>query len=57
MQPQKQPAQKSPGKYGKRPMWQWITIYVVIAAIVYAAVYLIFFRKTGTSTTGGSLGY
>ena len=57
MQPEKQPTQKVPSKYSKRPIWQWILIYVVIAAIVYAAVYLIFFRKSGTSTTGGSLGY
>lgn len=25
--------------YGKRPMWQWILLYVVIAAVVYGLFY------------------
>ncbi len=25
--------------YGKRPMWQWVVLYVVIAAIVYGLIY------------------
>lgn len=29
--------------YGKRPMWQWIVIYVVVGAIVYAGAYYLFF--------------
>lgn len=37
--------------YGKRPLWQWILIYVVVAAIVYYGVYLIFFHHA--SSTGG----
>lgn len=41
--------------YGKRPMWQWILIYVVVAAIVYTAIYLIFFHKG--SSSGGGYGY
>ena len=43
-QPQK------PGGYGKRPLWQWILIYLVIAAIVYGIIYFIFFyHSSGTS--------
>ncbi len=43
-----------PGKkgYGKRPVWQWIVLYVVIAIIVYGIIYLIFFRHSGTSHSG-----
>lgn len=31
--------------YGKRPLWQWIVIYLVVAAIVYGAVYYLFLHK------------
>jgi hypothetical protein len=37
------------GNYGKRPMWQWVVIYLIVAAIVYALIYYLFFR--------GSSGY
>jgi len=33
--------------YGKRPLWQWILLYVVIGAIVYGLVYYFFFAKNG----------
>ncbi len=29
--------------YGKRPMWQWIVLYVVVGGIVYYLAYLMFF--------------
>lgn len=29
--------------YGKRPLWQWILIYVVVAGIAYALIYYFFF--------------
>lgn len=29
--------------YGKRPIWQWVVIYLIVAAIVYGLIYLIFF--------------
>jgi len=25
--------------YGKRPLWQWVLLYVIVGGIVYAAVY------------------
>lgn len=50
-------AKKSGYGYGKRPLWQWILIYVVIGGLVYAAVYYFFFANNGgynygTSTQG-----
>jgi flagellar basal body-associated protein FliL len=49
--PQQTNQQPSKG-YGKRPMWQWVLIYLIIAIIVYGLIYLIFFHKSGS--TGGS---
>ncbi len=47
--------EKKPSKgYGKRPLWQWLVIYLVAAIIVYGIVYLIFFNNgSGTGGTGG----
>jgi flagellar basal body-associated protein FliL len=51
-----EPERDKPAKgYGKRPMWQWIVIYVVVAAIVYALIYFIFIHKSGSGTSGGGL--
>jgi flagellar basal body-associated protein FliL len=48
--------EKKPSKgYGKRSMKQWIIIYAVVAVVVYALIYFLFIRKSGTS--GGGLGY
>src|SRR3989344_2613217 len=33
--------------YGKRPLWQWILIYIAIGAVSYALIYYIFFAKNG----------
>lgn len=33
--------------YGKRPLWQWIVIYVVIAIVVYGLIYYMFIRDSG----------
>lgn len=51
-QPSKQPSKNSKG-YGKRPLWQWILIYVVAAIIIYGLVYVLFFHKSGGGTGGG----
>lgn len=29
-------------KYGKKSIWKWIGIYVVVAVILYAAIYLVY---------------
>ena len=34
-------------RYGKRPLWQWILVYVVIGGVIYAAVYFLFLNKGG----------
>jgi hypothetical protein len=53
MEPQdSQPSQKPTNGYGKRPVWQWILIYVVIAIVVYGLIYLLFIHDSGSSTGG-----
>lgn len=55
MDPEQQPEEQKPAKgYGKRPMWQWVLIYVVVAIVVYGLIYLIFIRDSGGA--GGSGG-
>jgi hypothetical protein len=49
--------QKQSG-YGKRPIWQWILLYVVIGAIVYGLVYyFIISKKSGDYTLPGGNNY
>lgn len=33
--------------YGKRPLWQWILIYIVIGAIVYGIIYYLVIAYRG----------
>ncbi|MBI3631121.1 MAG: hypothetical protein HY221_02180 [Candidatus Sungbacteria bacterium] len=33
--------------YGKRPLWQWILLYAVVAVIVYGAIYYFFVAGQG----------
>ena len=33
--------------YGKRPLWQWILLYVIIGAVVYGLIYYFVFAKNG----------
>jgi hypothetical protein len=52
MEPQDSQAPQKPSKgYGKRPAWQWVAIYVVVAIVVYGLIYLLFIHKSGS--TGG----
>lgn len=37
--------------YGKRSLWQWIALYVVIAIIVYGIIYYVFIHKQNSYTT------
>ena len=51
-----QDSQDKPSKgYGKRPMWQWVLLYVIVAIILYGLVYYFFIRKTGNSTASHSI--
>jgi len=44
--------EEKPSKdYGKRPLWQWILLYLVIGGIIY---YLIYYFAT---SSGGRFGY
>lgn len=36
--------------YSKRPLWQWVLIYVVLGAVVYGLVYYFVFAKRGGYT-------
>ncbi|MBI4119517.1 MAG: cupredoxin domain-containing protein [Parcubacteria group bacterium] len=33
--------------YGKRPLWQWMVIYVIVGAVVYGLIYYFFFSGSG----------
>lgn len=47
-QPNQQQNQAPYGKgYGKRPLWQWIVIYIIVGGIVYAGIYYFVFAKNG----------
>jgi hypothetical protein len=35
--------------YGKRPLWQWVLIYVVVAIVLYYGIYLLFFHHAAGS--------
>jgi hypothetical protein len=45
MEPEKsQPPEKPSKGYGKRPVWQWVVIYLIVAVIAYGLIYLLFIR-------------
>ncbi|MEK7594221.1 MAG: hypothetical protein AAB436_01110 [Patescibacteria group bacterium] len=46
---QGQPSQKPSKGYGKRPVWQWVVIYLVVAVVVYGLIYYFFMRDSGGS--------
>lgn len=50
MDPEKQndTSTNKPAKgYGKRPMWQWVVLYVVVAVVVYFLIYVLFIKDSG----------
>jgi len=42
-----EPEPTSESGYGKRPLWQWVVIYVVLAIVVYGLIYYFVFPKKG----------
>lgn len=44
--------ESQPGGYGKRPMWQWVLLYIVIGAIVYGLIYYFAAGRGGGYGTG-----
>jgi len=51
------PPQAPKEGYGKRPMWQWVVLYLVIAIVLYGLIYFIFFHHSTSSTGSGGFGY
>lgn len=48
MEPEETNTSDKPTKaYSKRPMWQWVVIYIVVAVIVYGLIYYLFIHKSG----------
>lgn len=41
--------------YGKRPMWQWILLYVIIGGILYYGVYYYFLKDNYSNDGSGGL--
>ncbi|HWZ65592.1 MAG TPA: hypothetical protein VNX65_02215 [Patescibacteria group bacterium] len=42
---------KSYSGYGKRPLWQWIALYLVVGIVVYGLIYYFsFYNKKSGST-------
>lgn len=50
-------AEDSPAGYGKRPLWQWILIYVVVGGIIYFLIYYFVLAPKGGYSKSGSSGY
>jgi hypothetical protein len=42
-------ADEKKGGYGGRPRWQWWLLYIVVGAILYYVIYLLFFQHTGSA--------
>lgn len=42
--------------YGKRPLWQWVLIYLIIGAVIYGLIYYFLIANKGGGTTS-PLGY
>lgn len=50
MEPQDPQSPQKPSKgYGKRPVWQWVVIYLIVAVVVYGLIYYLFVNKSGSS--------
>lgn len=41
--------------YGKRPLWQWVLIYLIIGGVIYGAVYYFFLAKKGGYSSGSNV--
>lgn len=38
--------------YGKRPLWQWIVIYLIIGLIVYGVIYYLVLARKSSPASG-----
>lgn len=55
-QPSQAPKKPTKG-YGKRPVWQWVLLYVIIAIVVYGLIYFLFIHKSGGGSGGSTSVY
>lgn len=39
------PSQTKKYSYGKRPLWHWILLYLIVGAVVYYLIYYFFLRN------------
>ena len=44
-------------EYGKRPLWQWVLIYLIIGGIVYRLAYYSYFAKSKVYDKSGTYKY
>lgn len=52
---QQTPETNEPKGYGKRPLWQWILLYIVLGGIVYYLIYVLFLSGGDDGGNGGYL--
>jgi len=45
---------KEVSNYGKRPLWQWVVLYVVVAGVIYGLVYYFVLAKSNKSYSANS---
>ncbi len=45
------------GGYNKRPLWQWLVIYVILGAIIYGVIYYFFLNKSSYNYNKSSSQY
>lgn len=43
-------ADKTSG-YGKRPLWQWILLYVIIGGIIYAGIFYFYMHRSSSNNS------
>jgi hypothetical protein len=41
---------KPSGGYGKRPLWQWLLVYLIVGGAIYFLIYYFFLRDSGTTS-------
>lgn len=51
---QEKPEKPTKG-YGKRPVWQWVLIYAVVAVVVYGLIYYFFIRNGSDSSSSSNV--
>ncbi len=50
-------AQTTSGGYNKRPLWQWLVIYIILGAVIYGVIYYFFLNKNNGYNNKSSMNY